>query len=99
MLVKYKDIGFPTITIFIGQNNVGRILMDLESSDKPVTLHGLSADRSKWAQVYGYENIVSKLVSIHQKVAVEDVLVWIENFFFPIDVVVIETTPVAKTSL
>ena len=91
--VKYKDPGSPTIPVNIGGNCINKALLDLGASVnlmpysvymqlglgelKPTTITLSLADRS---------------VKIPKGI-VEDVLVKINNFYYPVDFVVLDTEP------
>ena len=91
--VKYKDPGSPTIPVNIGGNCIDKALLDLGASVnlmphsvykqlglgelKPTTITLSLADRS---------------VKIPKGI-VEDVLVKINNFYYPVDFVVLDTEP------
>ena len=91
--VKYKDPGSPTIPVNIGGNSIDKSLLDLGASVnlmphsvylqlglgelKPTTITLSLADRS---------------VKIPKGI-VEDVLVKIEKFYYPVDFVVLDTEP------
>ena len=91
--VKYKDLGSPTIPINIGGNCINKALLDLGASVnlmphsvykhlglgelKPTTITLSLADRS---------------VKIPKGI-VEDVLVKIDKFYYPVDFMVLDTEP------
>ena len=91
--VKYKDPGSPTIPVNIGGNCIDKALLDLEASVnlmpysvylqlrlgelKPTTITLSLADRS---------------VKV-PKGMVEEVLVKIDKFYYPVDFVVLDTEP------
>ena len=91
--VKYKDLGSPTIPVNIGGNCIDKALVDLGASVnlmlysvylqlglgelKPTTITLSLADRS---------------VKIPKGI-VEDVLVKIDKFYYPVDFVVLDTEP------
>ena len=93
--VKYKDPGCPTISVNIGGTCVEKALLDLGASVnllpfsmyqqlglgelKPTTITLSLADRS---------------IKI-PKGMVEDVLIQVDKFYYPMDFVVLETEPVA----
>ena len=93
--VKYKDPGFPTIFVNIGRTCVEKALLDLGVSVnllpfsmyqqlrlgelKPTTITLSLADRS---------------IKI-PKGTVEDVLIQVDKFYYPVDFVVLDTEPVA----
>ena len=92
---EYKDPGCPTISVDIGEICVEKVLLDLGASVnllpylvykklglgelKPTTITLSLADRS---------------VKI-PKGTVEDVLVQVDKFYYPVDFVILDTEPVA----
>ena len=92
--LKYKDPGCPTISCFIGEHKIERALLDLGASVnllpysvfqslnlgelKPTSVTLLLADRS---------------VKVPRGI-VEDVLVQVDKFIFPVDFIVLDTQPV-----
>ena len=94
--VKYKDPGSPTISVNIGGTCVDKALLDLGVSVnllpysvykqlglgelKPTTITLSLADRS---------------VKIPKGI-VEDVLVKVDKFYYPVDFIVLDTEPVAE---
>ncbi|KAL3579616.1 hypothetical protein D5086_017451 [Populus alba] len=92
--LKYKDPGCPTISCFIGEHKIERALLDLGanvnllpysvfqslnlSELKPTSITLLLADRS---------------VKVPREI-VEDVLVQVDKFIYPVDFVVLDTQPV-----
>ncbi|XP_059596429.1 uncharacterized protein LOC132254561, partial [Vitis vinifera] len=94
--VKYKDPGCPTISVNIGRTNVEKALLDLGASVnllpysvykqlglgglKPTTMTLSLADRS---------------VKIPRGV-IEDVLVQVDKFYYPVDFVVLDTDSTVK---
>ena len=93
--VKYKDPGFPTISVNIGSTCMEKALLDLGASVnlllfsmykqlglgelKPTTITLSLADRS---------------IKI-PKGTVEDVLIQVDKFYYPVDFIVLDTEPVA----
>ena len=93
--VKYKDPGCPTISVDIGGTCVEKALLDLRESVnllpfsmyqqlrlgelKPTTITLFLADRS---------------IKI-PKGTVEDILILVDKFYYPVDFVVLDTEPVA----
>ena len=93
--MKYKDLGCPTISINIGRTCVEKTLLDLGANVnllpylvykklglgelKPTTITLFLADRSMKIP----------------KGIVEDVLVQVDKFYYPMDFVVLNTKPVA----
>jgi hypothetical protein len=92
--LKYKDPGCPIISCFIGEHKIDRALLDLGASVnllpysvfqslnlgelKPTSVTLLLADRS---------------VKMPRGI-VEDVLVQVDKFIFPVDFIVLDTQPV-----
>jgi hypothetical protein len=92
--LKYKDPGCPTISCFIGEHKIERALLDLGASVnllpysvfqslnlgelKPTSVTLLLADRS---------------VKVPREI-VEDVLVQVDKFIYPVDFIVLDTQPV-----
>jgi hypothetical protein len=92
--LKYKDPGCPTITCMIGVSQIERALLDLGASVnllpysvylqlglgelKPTTMTLQLADRS---------------VKVPRGI-VEDVLIKVDKFYFPVDFIVLDTEPV-----
>ena len=94
-LMKYKDPGCPTISVNIGGTCVEKALLDLGASVnllpfsmyqqlrlgelKPTTITLSLADRS---------------IKIPKGI-IEDVLIQVDKFYYPVDFVVLDTEPVA----
>jgi hypothetical protein len=92
--LKYKDPGCPTITCMIGVSQIERALLDLRASVnllpysvylqlglgelKPTTMTLQLADRS---------------VKVPRGI-IEDVLIKVDKFYFPVDFIVLDTEPV-----
>jgi hypothetical protein len=92
--LKYKDPGCPTISSFIGEYKIERVLLDLGVSVnllpylvfqnlnlgelKPTSVILLLADRS---------------VKLPRGI-IEDVLVQVDKFIYPVDFIVLDTSPV-----
>jgi hypothetical protein len=92
--IKYKEPGCPTITCMIGVSQIERALLDLGASVnllpysvyvqlglgelKPTTMTLQLADRS---------------VKVPRGI-VEDVLIKVDKFYFPVDFIVLDTEPV-----
>ena len=78
-LVKYKDPGCPTISVNIRGTCEEKTLLDLGASIKPTSITLSLADRS------------IKIL----KGTVEDVLIKVDKFYYPVDFVVLVTELVA----
>ena len=92
--VKYKDPGSPTISVNIGGNCIDKSLLDLGAS---VNLLPYSVYKQLRLGELKPTNITLSLadraVKI-PKVILEDVLVKIDKFYYPIDFVVLDTEPI-----
>jgi hypothetical protein len=97
--LKYKDPGCPTISCFSGEHKIKRTLLDLGASVnllsylvfqslnlgelKPTSVTLLLADRS---------------VKVPRGI-IEDVLVQVDKFIYPVDFIVLDTKPVETCNL
>ncbi|RVW82392.1 Retrovirus-related Pol polyprotein from transposon 17.6 [Vitis vinifera] len=95
-IVKYKDPGCPTISIQIGASFVERALLDLGAS---VNLLPYSIYKQLGLGELKATTITLSLADRSIKVpkgVVEDVLVQVEKFYYPVDFVVLDTKPLKK---
>ena len=91
--VKYKDPGSPTIPVNIGGNSIDNSLLDLGAS---VNLMPHSVYKQLGLGELKPTNITLSLADRSVKILkgiVEDVLVKIEKFYYPVDFVVLDTEP------
>ena len=94
--VKYKDPGSPTISVNIGGNCIDRSLLDLGAS---VNLMPYSVCKKLGLGELKPTNITLSLTDRSVKIPkgiVEDVLVKIDKFYYPVDFVVLDTEPIAS---
>ena len=94
--VKYKDPGSPTISVNIGGNCINKSLLDLGAS---VNLMPYSVYKQLGLGELKPTNITLSLADRSVKIPkgmVEDVLVKIDKFYYPIDFVVLDTEPIAS---
>ena len=94
--VKYKDPGSPTISVNIGGNCIDKSLLDLGAS---VNLLPYSVYKQLGLGELKPTNITLSLADISVKIPkgiVEDVLVKIDKFYYPVDFVVLDTEPIAN---
>ena len=94
--VKYKDPGSPTISVNIGRNFIEKSLLDLGAS---VNLMPYSVYKQLGLGELKPTNITLSLADRSVKIPkgiVEDVLVKIDKFYYPIDFVVLDTEPIAS---
>ena len=93
--MKYKDPGSPTISVNIGGTCVEKALLDLGASVnllpysvyKQLRLGGLKPTTITLS-------LANRLVKIPKGI-VEDVLVKVDKFYYPLDFVVLDINPVA----
>ena len=94
--VKYKDPGSPTISVNIGGNCIDKSLLDLGAS---VNLLPYSVYKQLGLGELKLTNITLSLADRSVKIPkgiVEDVLVKIDKFYYPVDFVVLDTEPIAN---
>ena len=94
--VKYKDPGSPTISVNIGGNCIDKSLLDLGAS---VNLLPYSVYKQLGLGELKPTNITLSLADRSVKIPkgiVEDVLVKIDKFYYPVDFVVLDTEPIAN---
>ena len=95
-LVKYKDPGSPTISVNIGGNCIDKSLLDLGAS---VNLLPYSVYKQLGLGELKPTNITLSLADRSVKIPkgiVEDVLVKIDKFYYPVDFVVLDIEPIAN---
>ena len=93
-LVKYKDSGCPTISINIGGINVEKALLDLGASVNllPYSMYNqLGLGELKPTSIT--LSLTDRSIKI-MKGTIEDVLIQVERFYYPVDFVVLDTEPV-----
>lgn len=94
--VKYKDPGCPTISCVIGNTLVDKALLDLGAS---VNLLPFSVYQALGLGELKKTNMTLQLADRSIKMPkglIEDVLIKIGDFIFPVDFVVLETQPVTN---
>ena len=90
-LVKYKDPGSPTISVNIGGTCIDKTLLDLGAS---VNLLPYSVYKQLGLGELKPTNITLSLADRSVKIPkgiVEDVLVKVDKFYYPVDFVVLDT--------
>ena len=95
-LVKYKDPGSPTISVNIGGTCIDKALLDLGAS---VNLLPCSVYKQLGLGELKPTNITLSLADRSVKIPkgiVEDVLVKVDKFYYPVDFVVLDTEPIAS---
>ena len=94
--VKYKDPGSPTISVNIGGTCIDKALLDLGAS---VNLLPYSMYKQLGLGELKPTNITLSLADRSVKIPkgiVEDVLVKVDKFYYPVDFVVLDTEPIAS---
>ena len=92
--VKYKDPGYPTISVNIGGTCVEKALLDLGAS---VNLLPYSVYKKLGSGELKPTSITLSLADRSIKIpkgTVEDVLIQVDKFYYPVDFVVLDTKPV-----
>ena len=95
-LVKYKDPGTPTISVNIRGTCIDKALLDLGAS---VNLLPYSMYKQLGLGELKLTNITLSLEDRSVKIPkgiIEDVLVKIDKFYYPVDFVVLDTEPMAE---
>ena len=90
-LVKYKDPGCPTISVNIGGTCVEKALLDLGAS---VNILPYSMYKQLWLGELKPTSITLSLADRSIKIpkgTVEDVLIQVDKFYYPVDFVVLDT--------
>ena len=93
--VKYKDPGSPTISVNIGGSYIDKALLDLGAS---VNLLPYSVYKQLGLGELKPTNITLSLADRSVKIPkgiVDDVLVKVDKFYYPVDFVVLDTEPIA----
>ena len=94
--VKYKDPGSPTISVNIGGTCIDKALLDLRAS---VNLLPYSVYKQLGLGELKPTNITLSLADRSVKISkgiVEDVLVKVDKFYYPVDFVVLDTKQIAS---
>ena len=93
--MKYKDPGSPTISVNIGGTCIDKALLDLGAS---VNLLPYSVYKQLGLGEMKPTNITLSLADRSVKIPkgiVEDVLMKVDKFYYPVDFIVLDTEPVA----
>ena len=95
-LIKYKDLGCPTISVNIGDTYIEKVLLDLGAS---VNLLPYSVYKQLGLGEFKPTSITLSLVDSSIKIprgVIEDVLVQTDKFYYPIDFIILDTEPIAS---
>jgi hypothetical protein len=92
--LKYKDPGCPTITCMIGVSQIERALLDLGASVNllPYSVY-LQLRLGELKPTSMTLQLADRSVKLPQGI-VEDVLIKVDKFYFPVDFIVLDTEPV-----
>ena len=93
---KFKDPGCPTISCVIGNSKIEKALLDLGAS---VNLLPYLVYEQLGLGELKPTSIILQLVDgsmIVPKGVVEDVLVQVDKFYFPVDFIILDMHPVSK---
>ncbi|RVW81861.1 Pro-Pol polyprotein [Vitis vinifera] len=94
--LKYKDLGCPTISVMIGGKVVEKALLDLGAS---VNLLPYSVYKQLGLGELKPTSITLSLANRSVKIPrgiIEDVLVPVDNFYYPVDFVILDTDPIVN---
>ena len=91
--IKYKDPGSPTIPVNIGGNSIDKSLLDLRASVNlmPYSVY-MQLGLGELKPTHITLSLADRSVKIPKGI-VEDVLVKIDKFYYPVDFVVLDTEP------
>jgi hypothetical protein len=92
--LKYKDPGCPTITCMIGVSQIERALLDLGASVNllPYSVY-LQLRPGELKPTSMTLQLADRSVKVPQGI-VEDVLIKVDKFYFPVDFIMLDTEPV-----
>ena len=93
--MKYKDPGYPTISVNIGGTCVEKALLDLDASVNllPYSMYKhLGLGKLKPTSITF--SLADRSIKIPKGI-VEDVLIQVDKFYYPVDFVVLDTEPSA----
>jgi hypothetical protein len=92
--LKYKDPGCPTITCMIGVSQIERALLDLGASVNllPYSVY-LQLELGELKPTTMTLQLADRFVKVPRGI-VEDVLIKVDKFYFPVDFIVLDTEPV-----
>jgi hypothetical protein len=92
--LKYKDPGYPTITCMIGVSQIERALLDLGASVNllPYSVY-LQLELGELKPTTMTLQLADRFVKVPRGI-VEDVLIKVDKFYFPVNFIVLDTEPV-----
>jgi uncharacterized coiled-coil protein SlyX len=92
--LKFKDLGAPTISCIIGQKEIDKVLLDLGAG---VNLLPYSVYQQLGLRELKPTTVILQLADRSIKTPmgiIEDVIIKVDKFFFPMDFIVLDTEPV-----
>jgi hypothetical protein len=97
--IKYKDPGCPTISCTIGVSHIEKALLDLGSSVNllPYSIY-LQLGLGELKPTSMALQLADRSVKIPRGI-VEDVLIKVDKFYFPVDFIVLDTEPVQNVGV
>jgi len=97
--LKYKDPGYPTISCFIVEHKIEIALLDLGASVNilPYSVYQ-SLNLGELKPTFVTLLLADRSVKVHRRI-VEDVLVQVDKFIYPVDFVVLDTQPVETCNI
>jgi hypothetical protein len=93
---KFKDPGSPTISFLIGQSEIDKALLDLGAG---VNLLPYSVYQQLGLGELKPTTVILQLVDRSIKKprgVIEDVIIWVDKFFFLVDFILLDTEPVSN---
>ena len=97
--LKYKDLGCPIISCFIGEHKIEKALLDLEASVNLLpylVFQSLTLGELKPTSVTLV--LADRFVKVPRGI-VEDVLVQVDKFIYPMDFILLDTQPIEACNL
>jgi hypothetical protein len=97
--IKYKDLGCPTISCTIGISHIEKALLDLGASVNllPYSVY-LQLGLGELKPTSMTLQLADRSVKIPRGI-VEDVLIKVDKFYFPVDFIVLDTEPVQNVGV
>jgi len=93
--LKYKNPGCPTISCFIGEHKIKKLYLILEL----VWIYFHIESQSRWVKPTSVTLLLAdRSVKVPREI-VEDVLVQVDKFVYPVDFIVLDTQPVEACNL
>jgi hypothetical protein len=89
--IKYKNLGYPTIFCMIGVSRIEKALLDLEANVNllPYSIY-LQFRLGELKPTSMTLHLADRSVKIPQEI-IDDVLIKVDKFFFPVDFIVLDT--------